>query len=124
MKHAFKNLLAVLTAACLLILAGCSTPDSNATPAPTLNEDNTLRDKYIQATQYVSNAENFFATITEEKSTTTGGFTFRESTVQEFSYLHHGTDYMLADLKETYTVGDHTVSITEHFDSGVCALQI
>ncbi len=124
MKHAFKNLLAVLTAACLLILAGCSTPDSNATTASTLNEDNTLRDKYIQATQYVSNAENFFATITEEKSTTTGGFTFRESTVQEFSYLHHGTDYMLADLKETYTVGDHTVSITEHFDSGVCALQI
>ena len=31
---------------------------------------------------------------------------------------------MLADLQETYTLGDHTVSITEHFDSGVCALQI
>ena len=124
MKHARKSLLTILLAVVLLVLSGCNGPDSADTTAPTADLTEAMREQYIQAAQYVSNAENFYATITNQKNTTTDSYTFTETSLQEFSYLHYGTSYMLADLTETYRVGNHTVSITEHFDSGVCALLI
>lgn len=122
MKYVRNKLLAVLLSMGLLVLAGCTAPNIDTPTEPTSDPMQTLREQYLQAAGHVSGAENFYATVTSQKNTTTGSFTFSETSVQEFSYLHYGTDYMLADLKETYTVGNHTVSLTEHYDSGVCAL--
>lgn len=127
MKKPLRITLVSLLVSSLIMLAGCNmTGSTTETTAATSAADLTqsLRQLYAQAAAYVQSAENFLATITYEKHTTVGTYTFTESSRQDFSYLHYGTDYMLADMQEAYRVGDRTVNITEHYDSGNCALLI
>ncbi len=121
MKKSFALCLTWILAVFLLAACGPATTETTADTTPSTEE---LRQLYSQAIADIPALRDFALDITIRKETTVAGYSFRETTRQQVSFLDYGQETMEAVLNETYQVGDHTTAITEYYTGGNGALVI
>ncbi len=73
---------------------------------------------YAAAAENMTSTDKVTLNITKNISTTIGTETFEEKSQISYSYQGLGTQEMLAQAKETVTMGSHTFTTKEHYRDG------